>query len=378
MNEYKNIVNKISTPADKKTKQKDYLKDGKFPIVDQGQELIGGYSDDESNVLDCTLPVIVFGDHTKCVKYIDFPFCPGADGIKVLQPKEGILPKYLFYLTMYLTYKIEDKGYARHYQYIEKKIVDIPSLGEQATIVEKIEELFSQIDTGIETLGKIKTQLNTYKQALLKTVFEDGTEEHRLEELCEFITKGTTPKKDKMNNDGAGIPFIKVYNLTFDSSLDFSIDPTFVDEGTHKGFLTRSVVYPGDVLMNIVGPPMGKVSIVPDTYPEWNINQAIARFRCHNELNNKYLAYYLNYAKTVENMMKKSKATAGQFNLTLEICRDITIPLPKLEEQNRIVKRLDEELSVCKQIENTVANALAQAEALRQSVLKKAFEGRLV
>ena len=207
----------------------------------------------------------------------------------------------------------------------------------------------------METLINTESKLALYRQAVLKDVFYNlQFREYRLEELCDFITKGTTPKKDKMSSNEGEIPFIKVYNLTFDNTLDFTIDPTFVDRETHTGFLARSIVHPGDVLMNIVGPPMGKVSIVPDTYPEWNINQAIARFRCHKELDNKYLAYFLGYGGTVEKMKKKAKATAGQFNLTLEICRDITIPLPDIESQKKMVLEIETKMSQCKYIENTV------------------------
>ena len=99
---YKNIVDKISVSSDKKTKQKNYLKQGKLPIIDQGHNLIGGYTDNINTCLPCDLPVIVFGDHTRAVKYIDFKFGVGADGVKVLRPKEGIFPKYLYYATLYL------------------------------------------------------------------------------------------------------------------------------------------------------------------------------------------------------------------------------------------------------------------------------------
>jgi type I restriction enzyme S subunit len=70
-----------------KLKQKDYLQEGEYPVVDQGQELIGGYSCDKSLIVDCELPIIVFGDHTKVKKYINFKFIAGADGIKVIKPK---------------------------------------------------------------------------------------------------------------------------------------------------------------------------------------------------------------------------------------------------------------------------------------------------
>ena len=160
---YKDLVKKVSVVADKKTKQKNYLAVGVLPIIDQGQEMIGGYTDDIDKQVVCDLPVIVFGDHTKAVKYIDFPFGAGADGIKVLQPKEGVLPKYLYYATQYLVLKLEDKGYARHYQYIEKKELSIPLISEQEHIVARIEELFSQLDKGVETLQKTKQQSDAWK-----------------------------------------------------------------------------------------------------------------------------------------------------------------------------------------------------------------------
>lgn len=250
----------------------------------------------------------------------------------------------------------------------------LPNLQTQKRIVTQIEESLTQLDSAVETLKKTKQQLEVYRQAVLRKHFDCGYEARKLKELCFFITKGTTPAKKELFSGHGEIPFVKVYNLTFTNKLDFSIDPTFVSNATHKGFLKRSITYPGDVLMNIVGPPMGKVSIVPRDYPEWNINQAIARFRCGEKLNNKFLAYYLGFSDTINKLKSKSKATAGQFNLTLEICREIEIPLPDIEEQQRIVEEIEYRLCMCDSIVDTINQTLLQAEALRQSILKQAFE----
>ena len=169
--DYKDIVKKITINT-KKIKQKEYLQNGVVPVIDQGQELIGGYTDDETKIVDCKLPVIVFGDHTKIVKLINFPFAPGADGVKVLELKYSFEPKLLKIFTEVIALKIKDKGYARHYQDIEKSKMPLPSLLEQKTIVSKIEQLFSELDNGIGNLKIAQQKLKIYRQAVLKKALE--------------------------------------------------------------------------------------------------------------------------------------------------------------------------------------------------------------
>ena len=355
----------------------DYSDSYDTPVLTAGKSFIIGYTNETSGIYD-KLPVIIFDDFTTSTQYVNFPFKVKSSAMKILTANtELVVPKFIFYRMQIIEF--DHSTHKRYWiQQYSKIKVKIPSIPEQERIVAKIEELFSELDNGVETLKKTKKQLAVYRQAVLKEAFASTAASYRrLEELCFFITKGTTPSKSTMTAGSGEIPFIKVYNLTFDNTLDFSIDPTFVDKETHNGFLGRSIVYPGDVLMNIVGPPMGKVSIVPDMYPEWNINQAIARFRCLDGLYNKYLAYFLGYSDTVEKMKSRAKATAGQFNLTLEICRDIQIPVPSIEEQEKIVFDIETKLSQQQKIADTIELALQQAEAMRQSILKKAFEGEL-
>ncbi len=295
----------------------------------------------------------------------------------------SVTTKYMFYYLASIKSKLIQNGKGGTQKNISLTVlnsfsVPVPPIEEQRRIVSRIEELFSELDSAVETLQKTRQQLEIYRQAVLKEAFESiQADLIKLQDLCFFITKGTTPKKNEMFMNNGEIPYIKVYNLTFDNTLDFSIDPTFVSNKTHNEFLKRSIVYPGDVLMNIVGPPMGKVSIVPDTYPEWNINQAIARFRCSDKLYNRYLAFFLGFSGTVEKMKSKSKATAGQFNLTLEICREIEIPVPSYHKQIQLVSNIETKVSQADKILKVVNEALQQAEAMRQSILKKAFEGEL-
>ncbi len=168
---YKDAVNKVST-AKHKLKQKEYLPKGTYPVVDQGQSTIGGYTENKKKLLDCNLPVIVFGDHTKKIKLINFLFAPGADGAKVLEPKIGINPKFISALTEILVFKIKNKGYPRHYQHIEKQYIPLPSIPEQRTIITKIESRLSVCDKVEHSITEGLEKAEALHQSVLKKAFD--------------------------------------------------------------------------------------------------------------------------------------------------------------------------------------------------------------
>ncbi len=197
------------------------------------------------------------------------------------------------------------------------------------------------------------------------------------EQLCDFITKGTTPSKGL---DGGGekvIPFLRVTNLTDKGVLDMA-DKVFVSEETHRGFLARSVVYPNDVLMNIVGPPLGQVSVVPETLAEWNINQAIAIFRAVDGVLPRFLSLNLLSPPAQRWLKARSKTTAGQTNLTLEVCRSLPIPLPPQVEQGALIAVADEAINRVAEQTQAIQISLKQSAAQRKSILQAAFSGQLV
>lgn len=196
------------------------------------------------------------------------------------------------------------------------------------------------------------------------------------EQVCEFITKGTTPPKG-LDDGERTVPFLRVTNLTEDGSLDLA-DKVFVSQEIHQGFLSRSAVYPNDVLMNIVGPPLGQVSVVPTNFDEWNINQAIAIFRAVQGVLPQYICTYL-LSTVAQNWLKKrAKTTAGQTNLTLEICRSLPVPLPSLNEQEQIIAVVEALLSGVQAQMAALKLSLQQSAAQRKNILKAAFSGQLV
>ena len=125
--------------------EKQIKNKGKLPVISQSGSFIEGYTDEIQFIFE-DYPVIIFGDHTKNVKYIDFCFIVGADGVKIIKPNKYINSKFFYYLILDASTKIEDRGYGRHFQFIDKYFYALPPLTEQQRIVSKIEELFSLLD----------------------------------------------------------------------------------------------------------------------------------------------------------------------------------------------------------------------------------------
>jgi type I restriction enzyme S subunit len=151
-------------------KQKNYLEDGALAVVDQGEGLVGGYTDDVSAQVEHVPPVILFGDHTRRFKYVTFPFAVGADGVKLFAPTDLHDPEFLFYQLG--TIDLENRGYGRHYQYLRKETLRIPPKSEQTRIVEKLEGLLSDLDAGVAELKAAQRKLAQYRQSLLKAAVE--------------------------------------------------------------------------------------------------------------------------------------------------------------------------------------------------------------
>ena len=374
MVQYKTLVKKVSISPEKKTKQKDYLPKGQLPIIDQGQQLVGGYSDNLDMQLSCNLPVIVFGDHTRAVKYVDFPFGAGADGIKVLEPADGIYPKFLYYATQYLVLRLEDRGYARHYQYIEKKELDIPSLPEQKRIVTRIEELFSELDNGVETLWKTKQQLAVYRQAVLRDAFAGLDTFVSLQSISERIFDGPFGSNLKTSDyTSSGIRVVRLENLKdgwFDDSKQ-----SFVTQEKYDA-ISSHTVYPTDLIMSTFIADSIKVCQMPK-YVGFAVNKAdCIGIRLKSNYMQRYVMYYL-MTKNAYNSLIHEVHGATRPRVNTNQIKGMQIPMCDLSAQKQIVGNIESRLSVCDSIEKTVDTALQQAEAMRQSILKQAFEGRL-
>lgn len=198
----------------------------------------------------------------------------------------------------------------------------------------------------------------------------------KLNSFTKIISKGTTPKGGESSYKKTGIKFLRVENLNNDSTLNFE-NIKYIDEDTHKGFLKRSILLEEDVLISIAG-TLGKTAIVKKEDLPLNTNQAICFIRLQNKnmILPKYLCLLYNSSIIRGEILKKAKVTAIP-NLTLEIIGNTPIPLPPLEEQERIVKKLDSMLGRISEAKELIEQAKETFENRRASILNLAFSGEL-
>lgn len=369
----KSIVTKVSVPSETKTKQKEYLTTGAVPIIDQGQSLIGGYTNDSNKTIICDLPVIVFGDHTCCVKYIDFPFGAGADGIKVIKPKEGILPKYLYYGLQYLVFRLSNRGYGRHYQHIEKMSINVPPISQQERIISQIEESLSQLDSAVETLKKTKQQLEVYRQAVLKEAFDriDGISQNMLiKDVCNEIKVGIVIKPAQYYTDSQNS--IKTFrSANVREFLVNDSDWVYITKEGHEQN-KRSEIHTNDVLIVRSGYP-GTACVVPEKFNGCNAIDILIAVPKTSIIDPEYLCAYTNspYGKR---LVREKKRGVAQAHLNVGGYSKMSISVPDLRVQRNVVKEIKSRIAQADYILDAINQSLQQAEALRQSILKQAFE----
>jgi len=197
----------------------------------------------------------------------------------------------------------------------------------------------------------------------------------RLGNICEKISKGTTPRGEDGYTE-EGVNFLRVENIGNNNSIDLS-RVKYISENTHNGFLKRSILKEKDILISIAG-TLGKTAIVKNEDLPANINQAISFVRLidNNNLLEKFIAFYLNTPTVKEALLGQVKVTAIP-NLTLEIISDIKFPLPPLNEQKRIVEKLDFLFEKTKRAKEIIEEVKIDIENRKISILDRAFKGTL-
>lgn len=346
------------------------------PVLTAGKSFILGYTDEEDGIYDA-LPVIIFDDFTTASKYVNFPFKVKSSAMKILTPnQELVLPKYIYYRMQLI--ELDHSTHKRYWiQQYSKIKVSVPPIPEQERIVSQIEELFSQLDAGVETLSITKKQLGVYRQAVLNTCLGDG-EYKPIRECIKSMGQGWSPKckREKVLNDDewAVITTTAVQPMQFlyqeNKRLPDNLEPR-----------ERHELVPGDVLITRAGPRSrcGICCVVKETKKRlMNCDKVYCLKVDRDLIMPEYLETLLN-APEFEKQIAfcKTGGNDSGVNLTQDRFLSIKIPVPNLDRQVKILDEISWRLSVFNSINYTVDITLNQSESLRLSLLKEAFEGRL-
>ena len=361
------------TDSKKKLSTKEYLEEGEYPIIDQGQEYIGGYTDDEGMIYDGKLPIVIFGDHTRCIKYIDFQFAQGADGVKVLKPKQFWDSKAFYYAMQ--SVEIPNMGYRRHYPLFKDFCIPVPPLAEQKRIVEQIENLFAKLDEAKEKAqmvidGYESRNASVYNEAFSGKLTAKWREDNKKENCWEvkrfdevaYIKSNLVSPADYLD-----YPHIAPDNIEKRTGilLDYH---TIAEDGVTSG---KHRFYVGQILYSKIRPYLSKVVMVDfdglcsaDMYP------------IEAKENAKFLLYYM-----LSDAFLEQACSAGSRSVLPKINQKelsaIKVPVTTGDEQAEVVRVLDNVLPMMQQTRDKAIQVVESIEVMKKSILARAFRGEL-
>ena len=311
---------------------REYLPRGKYPIVDQGKDEIVGYTDREAGLYIDT-PILVFGDHTRIIKYVDYPFFLGADGVKLLKcTRHDVDYKYLYYCLKHL--HIPDTGYNRHFKYLKEQVVPLPPLPEQRRIAAVLDQVSSLIALRKAQLAK----LDLLVKARFVEMFGDPVKNEMgwnivsLDEIAE-ISSGITKGRKTKEQDLKKVPYLSVSNVK-DGYIDVSHVKTIL---ATQNEIKQYKLLPYDVLMTEGGDPdkLGRGAILYQP-PENCIHQNhIFRVRFDkNKINPVFFEEYLKHPAAKKYFLKCAKQTTGIATINMKQLSSLPVLLPPLEHQH--------------------------------------------
>lgn len=374
------------------------LADGRFPVISQSKAYSIGFSNEADKVYHHDRPVIIFGDHTSEVKFVEFDFVVGADGVKIFEPIDDIIVgKFLFYIFQFYSRDLSKiGGYSRHYKYIKNKPFPLPPLAEQKRIVAKIEELLPYIDHYEQAWSKLEQFNSRFPEDMKKSLLqyaiqgklveqrpEEGTAEELFTQIQEEKQRLIAEKKIKKEKplpeitedekpfdipeswkwvrlldvcktvaDGdhqappqvpSGIPFLIISNIS-KGNLDFS-NTRYVTQEYFDSLAYDRIAESNDILFSVTG--SYGIPVIVDCEQKFCFQRHIALIK--GMININYLWLLLG-SPVVKAQCDKVATGTAQKTVGLKSLKSIVVPLPPLVEQKRIVEKLEQLLPLCERL----------------------------
>ena len=375
-------------------KESEVKPEGEYRVISQSKEYSIGYCNDNSKLYHHAQPVIVFGDHTTEVKFIDFDFVVGADGIKIFNPKTNIIePRFLFYQLQFYTRGLNKVGgYSRHYKFIKNKPIVIPPLAEQKRIVAKFEELMPFVEQYAAASTKLNTLNTTFPDMMKKSILQEAVQGKLVpqdpnDEPASVLLKKIAEEKKRLIKEGKikkenELPPITDTEIPFDIPESWewarlgslitvrggkrlpvgkqlitektehvyirvtdmkneTVDMTdlhYLTEDVYK-LISSYIIKKEDIFIVIVGSTIGKAGIIPDELDGMNLTENAARLTPYF-VDKRFLLKMIT-SDFMQAQFVDRTHQVGQPKLALFRLKEAIIPIPPLNEQKRIVERLE-------------------------------------
>jgi type I restriction enzyme S subunit len=349
-----------------KIKTDEYHPIGKYQIIDQGQEAVAGYSDLEDGVFE-NVPAIVFGDHTRIVKYVDQPFFLGADGVKVLRSRfKDANYRYLYYALKSM--KIPNTGYNRHFKWLKEAKIYYPNSEEQSKIVLILDEISSVIEHRQRQLQK----LDELVKARFVEMFGDPIMNpkrypvHQLSEYISSLTSGSRGWAQYCVENGTEW-FITIKNVKDCHITTDNMQPVNAPDNAEA---KRTKVQEGDLLISITA-DLGRTGVVTKEIAEHGayINQHLSCIRVNKEvLHPLFVAHYMESPAGKEQFTAKNQS-AVKAGLNFNSINSLKLYVPPLKEQEEFITFITQ---VTKS-KVAVQKALDEAQLLFDSLMQQYF-----
>ena len=316
----------------------EYQKYGEYPIFDQGQEYISGYTCEKEGIYE-NVPAIIFGDHTRVLKYVDMPCFLGADGVKLLKAKRNdVNTKYLFYRLC--AADIPNTGYNRHFKWLKEVEFMLPSFEEQKEISSNLDKVTHAIDLCNTILEKLDLLVKSQFVEMFgdPVINPKNWEKVYIGDVVTEVKYGTS----RPAIDGGKYAYIRMNNLTYDGHLDLS-DIKRIDIPDNE--IEKCIVHKGDVLFNRTNSVelVGKTCVFNEN-EDMVIAGYIIRIRLKPYVLPLFLSSYMNTDVLKKRLREIAKGAVNQANINAQELKAIDMYLPPLDLQNQFadfVKTID-------------------------------------
>ncbi len=336
-------LRKIKNKKKPSIPKRNYQESGEFPVIDQGASFIAGWTDSAASLISHNLPVVIFGDHTRIFKYVDFPFVLGADGTQLLYPNNEILDAHFFYYAL-LNLKVPNKGYNRHYRYLKDFSIVCPPRPEQRAIANILQTIQEAKFTRQREIALERER----KAALMEYLFSHGTkgESRKQTEIGDIpesweikflgeVATFTKKPRDLRYSEYNEIPFVPMELIPIAKlfSEEFMLK-------TNDQLKSGTYFETGDILLPKITPSFenGKQCIMREMPMQFGIatTEVIPIREVEGVTDISYLFYYLLLPNVRTSLAGKMDGSTGRQRLRKEALVNLEIPLPSLPEQRAI------------------------------------------